>query len=332
MGTARIRLIATGGTIAMSRKKAGFGATLTKRADDLLRSLPRLDGIADVDAVDVLGKPSVAMGLEDLAEIARAVESAAADGRAAVITHGSDTIEETAVGLALTVANERPIVLTAAMRPQESPGADGAANLLAAIRVAASDIACGLEPLLVADDEIHIGRFVRKSHSFRIHAFSSAPLGPVGWVAEDRVRIWLRPSDRLPRLRFGPHAVAVPILEVGPSLEVSVVTAFSKARIGGLVLSLPGAGHVAEAAVPALAGLASRIPVIFASRTGAGETLIGSYGFRGSETDLLRHGLIGAGPLDARKARIALQLLLSDNANIPAVNRFFTTTSAIHPG
>ena len=115
----------------------------------------------------------------------------------------------------------------------------------------------------------------------------------------------------------------MPILEAGPGLETQTVEALAAGAIDGLVVSLPGAGHAAASAVPALAGLAERIPVVFASRTGAGETLRGSYDYPGGEIDLIGRGLIPANALDARKARIMLQLLLSGQADMAQVRAVF---------
>jgi L-asparaginase len=107
-----------------------------------------------------------------------------------------------------------PIVFTAAMRRPDQPRADGPANLLAASRVAISPASRGK-----ADDEIHAGPLIRKAHSFRLHAFSSLPFGPIGYVAEERVRFALAPASRPPRLTYGGGAPVVPILEAGPGLE-----------------------------------------------------------------------------------------------------------------
>lgn len=124
-------------------------------------------------------------------------------------------------------------------------------------------------------------------------------------------------------MTYGGGAPVAPILEAGHNLETQTVEALAAGAIDGLVVSLPGAGHAAAGAVPALAGLAERIPIVFASRTGAGETLRGSYAYPGGEIDLIGRGLIPANALDARKARITLQLLLSDQADLAQVRAVF---------
>ncbi|WP_395664956.1 asparaginase [Methylocella sp.] len=309
----RVLVISTGGTIAMAAASPSQGGALRFGAQALVSAVPQLAETAEIETLDVVAKPSASLTLADQAAIARAAREAATRFDGVVVTHGTDTLEETAFALALLTRVEAPIVLTAAMRRPDQPGADGPANLLAAARVAASRAARGLGVLAVFDDEIHSGPLLRKAHSFRPHAFASLPFGPIGHVAEGRVRVALRPATALPQLAFGAAPARVAILEVGPGFEAAAALALADVS-DGLVLSLPGAGHVAADAAPALGALAARLPVVFASRTGAGETLRASYAYAGGEIDLIARGLIPAGPLDARKARVALQLLLSEGA------------------
>ncbi len=299
------------------------GAVLRFGAGDLVGAVPQLKDLADIEARDVLAKPSAGFTLADIALIAKAAVEAALSFDGVVITHGTDTLEETAFALSVLTQTDAPIVLTAAMRRPDQPGADGPANVLAAARVAASESARGKGPLVVIDDEIHAGALVRKTHSFRIHAFSSLPFGPIGYVAEDRVRFALALAARPPQLRYGGRAAVVPIIEAGPGLEPQTIAALAAGGVDGLVLSLPGAGHVAAEAVPVLEKLAARMPVVFATRTGAGETLRASYGFPGGEIDLIARGLIPAQMLDPRKARIAVLLLLSDGADLAQIRAMF---------
>ncbi|WP_051952831.1 asparaginase [Methylocapsa aurea] len=319
----RLILLSTGGTIAMTAGAGLDGAALKLRAASLAAAVPQLEGLAALEMRDVLAKPSASFTLADIAAIARAAEDAAKTADGVVITHGTDTLEETAFALAMLAQIETPIVLTAAMRRSDQPGADGPANLLAAARVALCPAARGKGVLVVVDDEIHAGPLIRKAHSFRPHAFSSLPFGPIGYVAEERVRFALAPISHLPKLAYGGRAPVTPILEAGPGLEPRTVEALAAGAIDALVLSLPGAGHVAADVAPALGVLAERIPVVFASRTGAGETLRASYGYPGGEMDLIRRGLIPAQALDARKARIALQLLLSEGGDLARIRAVF---------
>lgn len=133
------------------------------------------------------------------------------------------------------------------------------------------------------------------------------------------MRFTLRPEKRLPHMIWGGRESVVPILEVGPGLEPVLVKNLPKCD--ALVLALPGGGHVADT-VPAILE-EMPMPVVFASRTGAGETLSHSYGYAGGEIDLIARGLIPAGPLDARRARVALAIMLSNAATMQDIAAFF---------
>jgi L-asparaginase len=311
----KIALLATGGTVAMtSDDGAGARPTVSGQA------LAAMGGWGEdivVEARQVLQKPSASLTLADVATLAEAIEAAVAEGFAGVVvTHGTDTIEETAFALGLMLSVDAPVVLTGAMRTPDQPGADGPANIATAVRVAASVEARGLGPLVVFGDEIHAGALVRKTHTQRAAAFSSFPFGPIGLIAEGRVRITLRPAPSALTLRpIGPVPV-VPILHAGMDLEPETIEAFLDAPIGGLVLAAAGGGHVSARSADALEKLAIRVPVILASRTGAGAVLTKSYGYDGGEMDLIGRGLIPAGPLRAVQARILLQLLLSNIADV----------------
>ncbi len=316
----RLTVITTGGTIAM-RAAEGEGATLSSQADAVIATAPYLGEIAEITHVDALSMPSASFSWRELAIIARAAEGAA-DADGIVITHGTDTLEETAFALQLTLTHRTPVVLTGAMRRFDQLGADGAANLEAAGLTALSALSRGKGVLVAMDDEIHWGPLIRKAHAFRTHAFSSAPFGPIGWVVERQVRFALTPDIRFPTLPFGDVQAAVPILEAGPGLETGVVESVG-AVADALVLSLPGVGHVSSGAVAALQSLARKIPVVFATRTGGGRTLASAYGFSGSESDLIVRGLIPAGALDARKARILLMVLLSTQGSLQSIDAVF---------
>ena len=318
MAKQQIHLLTTGGTIAMqaSAQGAGLGAPPPFR-EMLERALPDIE----VTVRPVLAKPSAGFTFADIADIARAAQESAGQGAGVVVTHGTDVLEETAFALELLTRSDTPIVVTGAMRLANQPSADGDANLIAACRVAGSGAARGKGVLVVFDDEIHWGPLVRKRHAFRTHAFSSEPFGPLGWVREGAVRFTLAPARRLPHLTWGGGAPAIPVLDVGPAMEASVLE-----RLEGcdaLVLALPGGGHVADSTTTVLERLAAKMPVVFASRTGAGETLTRSYGYAGGEMDLIRRGLVPAGWLDGRKARVALAILLSGGASRADIAAFF---------
>jgi len=315
---AKLSLLTTGGTIAMTAGRGGARLGETPPFAGMLAAA--LPGV-EIAVTPVLARPSAGFSFADIGRIADAARAAARDSNGVVITHGTDVLEETAFALSLLTREETPIVVTGAMRLANQPSADGDANLIAAARTALSAGARGRGVLVVFDDEIHWGPLAKKRHAFRTHAFSSEPFGPLGWVREGDVRFLLTPARALPRLAWGGGAAVVAILEAGPALEPALLEKLD--GVDALVLALPGGGHVNDACVPVLERLAARMPLVFASRTGAGETLGNSYGYAGGEIDLLKRGLIGAGWLDARRARVALALLLSTGASRAEIAAFF---------
>jgi L-asparaginase len=320
----RVAVFSLGGTISMTAQTSG-GATPTLSADDLIAAVP---GLADtgisVDANSFRQLPGASLGFSDLLELAAAMEQLTVDG--VVIIQGTDTIEETAYLLDLVTTGATPVVLTGAMRNASMAGADGPANVLAAIRVAASTETRGLGCLVVFGEEIHAARWVRKTHATSPTAFTSYP-GPIGYVAEDRVRIMTRPGDS-PKIDswHAPVSARTAIATVGLGDDGTVLRAIGD-QVDGLVVAAFGAGHVPMACLEALTDLAKRMPVILATRTGSGPVLRHTYGFPGSESDLLERGLLSAGSLDPIKARILLQLLLMTNADKNQIAKAFSTIS-----
>ena len=308
----RVTLLALGGTIAAPVDAHGRGADLGLDADGLVDAIPALAEVARIEARTFRRTMSATLSLDDVLELAAAIEAeeaAGADG--IVITMGTDTLEEVAFALDLLVGTHVPVVVTGAMRNAGRPGADGPANLLAATRVAAAPHARGLGALVVIDDEIHLARFVRKSHSTAVSTFSSAPLGPVGWVIERRVRIPLAPRARMPRLLPGGSVPSVALIRLSLGDDGRVLDALASLGYAGVVVEVFGAGHVGAALMPRLRSLAAAVPTVFASRTGTGELYRETGAFAGSERDLLDAGMISAGAFDGPKARVLLSLLLA---------------------
>ncbi len=309
---ARVAVVSLGGTIAAERDpNVARGVTATLAASDLVAGTPQIAEVAEVTTVALRQMPSGDLTFEDLAELATLVSSLYDEGiDGVVVTQGTDTLEETAFALDLLVPTSGALVVSGAMRNPTTPGPDGPANLLGAVRVAATAAARDLGALVVLGDEIHAARFVTKAHATRPHAFASPNAGPLGWLVEDRVRLVTRVK---PLVGFTPRpgpAPAVALYRCSLGDDARLIGEIGRLGYDGLVVEGFGGGHVPGRFVAALSELATRVPVLIASRTGAGEVLHDTYGFAGGEIDLAARGLLRVASLDGLKARVALTLAL----------------------
>lgn len=319
-----VAILALGGTIAAAPAMAGKPATMDLNADDLVRALPTLATIAQLRAETVQRVGSADLAFADVLAVAERIRTLVAGGvDGVVVTQGTDTLEESAFLLDRLVEADVPVVVTGAMRHSGAPGADGPTNLLAAVRVAASPSARRVGILVVANDEIHLARFVRKGHATSTATFQSLPLGPVGWIAESRVRMPLVPRrrGRLFRVHGEAGLPQVALIKFSLSDSPRLIELTSADTFQGAVIETYGAGHTSQRALDALAALADRMPTVFASRAGMGEVHQSSCDFPGSELRLLERGLIPAIALDGLKARLLLSLLLAEGADRTAIRR-----------
>jgi L-asparaginase len=305
----KICLITTGGTIA-SKMEPESGHVTASLAGPELRAMLR-DPIGDIDVtIDEFCKVgSYAMDLSlsfSLAQhIARRLQGGF-DG--VVVTHGTDTMEESAFMADLVVDPSRPVVFTGAQHAADEPNPDGPQNLLDSLRLAASDAACGLGAMICFDHEFHAARDVTKSHTSRTDTFLSAEHGKLGDVDGDRIVVHRKP---MLRHTYKANGVVTDIelikLAIGASDRYVRYAAENGAR--AIVLEGFGRGNATPAVAAAAAALVKRgIPIVMTSRCQRGRVKP-IYGNGGGKT-LAEGGVIFAGDLSGQKARILLSVLL----------------------
>jgi len=249
--------------------------------------------------------PSVQLTADAALAVARAACEEAAAGSGVVVTHGTDTLEETAFLCDLLHGGAAPIVFTGAMRPASAPGADGPANLLDAAAAARAPESAGLGTLVCFAGELHAARDVRKIDSTHVAAFGSPRLGPIGHVREGRARLERRLERRAP-LAVTRLDATVHVVTAGLGADATILRAALGAGADGLVAVVLGAGHTPPPFLAALHAAAERVPVVVTVRPERGAILRSTYGFDGAEGDLRAGRLICAGALSPAAARIKL--------------------------
>jgi L-asparaginase len=333
-GRPRVAVASLGGTITMTAASAGAAVRPSLQAADLLRAVPGLDEVAELTATTLRTEPGAWLTPPDVVAVGEWARGRVADGAdGVVVVQGTDTIEETAYLLGLHWDRPEPLVVTGAMRAPTAAGADGPANLLAAAVVAGSAAARDRGALVVLDDDVHAAVRVRKTDSIAMHAFSSAPFGPVGRVHERRVT-FAGPPARWPALPapLPGRDPKVALLETVLGDRGELLGLVTDAGYDGVVLAGFGAGHVSAAMAEVVGAVAPRCPVVLATRTGGGPVLGGTYGFVGSEQDLLARGVLPAGWLDPRKARLLLWALLAAGLDRDEIRATLTARGAAPGG
>ncbi|MDQ2622704.1 MAG: asparaginase [Actinomycetota bacterium] len=315
-----VMVLAAGGTISMTGQS---GASPELDADALLAAIPPTTDLPDLRSETVMNLPSAHLSLADQLEICRRARELARNGTGVVVTHGTDTLEETAMLCDVLHDSDAPIVFTGAIRPASSPGADGPANLLDAISVAASEAAAGMGVLVCFGGEIHHARGARKTDTTSLVAFSSPQTGPLGRVTEGHPTIWSR-TPRNPSL--DPRALSgrVLVIPTGSGDDGTLARAALGTDPDGVIIGTLGAGHLSPPILQLWADAAERIPVVVYSRPERGVILSATYGYRASEQDLRETGVIPAGFLSPQAARMKLLACLGAGLSLKETRRVFS--------
>jgi L-asparaginase len=326
---ARVLVLATGGTIAgQASARAGNAYDAGKvSAADLVAGVPGIDKLAKISAEQISS-----IGSQDMndkvwfalaARIRAAIDNKDADG--IVITHGTDTLEETAFFLQSILATDMPVVLVGSMRPSTAIGADGPANLYEAVAVAASSQSRGRGVLVVLNDVIHGARWVQKTNTTSVDTFRSPDAAPVGYVDTASVR-FLQPAATAekPRLKL-PDAAPLPRVEIiyaHANMDGGPVEDAVRRGAKGIVLAGVGDGNTSKEAIEALAVAAkSGVLVVRSTRVGSG------FVNRNVEVNDDALGFAVSLDLNPQKARVLLQLLIANGATDPkAIQQAFAAT------
>ena len=324
----RIVILATGGTIAGSAAAETGGAYTSAKisVDELLSAVPDIRNLADISGEQVASIGSQDMNEQVWLSLAERCNTLLAqdDVDGLVITHGTDTMEETALFLHLTVHSQKPVILTGAMRPANAHSADGPMNLFEAVATAVCPDSTGRGVMVVTNDTIFGARDVTKSCTTAIHTFQSPNFGPLGHILSHHVEFQRRPQRRhtyesefdttdltsLPK-------VGIVYAHTGGDSALAA-QAFTDAGYDGIVHAGFGNGNFHERVGTVLKAAAAKgIVVVRASRAMSGTVT------EAGEVDDRELGFIAAGLLNPQKARILLQLSLTQTRNTDAIRQLF---------
>jgi L-asparaginase len=309
-----VLVLTTGGTIASLPDPETGAKRPAVSGKELVASVPGLDALADIEVEEVAAESSWNLTPAHMLAVARRAGEALAapDVSGVVVTHGTDTLEETAFLTDLTLRSPGPVVLVGAMRSPDEVSADGPRNLLNAVRVASAPEARGAGAVVAMGDEIHAARWVRKLDAGVVTAFRSPRRGPLGHVTPASIDLpWLPPRgytmdppDELSR--------EVALVSAYPGMREGVIPgALEASGAAGLVVEGSGSGNVPGTAVGGIRTALERgLPVILATRVPGGASGSG-YGSPGGGAALRELGVVAAGPLSAGKARLLLMALLA---------------------
>ena len=312
-----VLVLGTGGTIGSAGDY--WGGNTTRVPIDQLVKVPGIDSVATVESEQFLNVASSAIGPARWLDLTRRIAElfhARKDLRGIVVTHGTDTMEETAYFLDLTVGDARPVVVTGSMRPSNMAGADGPANIMNAVRAAVDTNGRGRGTMVLMDDRLFAARDVTKSNTTRVETFQAPERGPLAIVDPEGVFYLARSTGR-GAAQFDVSAVRdlprVDVIYAYPGADSVAIDAVVAAGAKGIVIAGVGRGGMTGSQSAAVRRAAAQGVVVVAStRTGSGRVPVGTSG-----------NTIGSGDLNPQKARILLMLALSRTSDPAQIRKIF---------
>jgi L-asparaginase len=325
----RVLILATGGTIAgaqASQKEHGYTSGQFK-VEDLISAVPTIKDLAQLSGEQVANIGSQDMNDQVWLKLAKRVNEAlkSPDVDAVVITHGTDTMEETAYFLNLVVKSDKPVVLVGSMRPATAISADGPGNLYNAVAVAADPKAKGRGVLVVVNDEIHAARNVEKMNTTNVDTFKSPERGPQGLVNTGKID-WFEPlkdKRHTASSQFSveklDHLPRVDILYAHANMSPDLIAAAARAGAKGIVIAGVGDGNMTKEALAELQKLAREngLLVIRSTRLPTGIVL------RNGEINDDKEGFVASGEFNPPKSRVLAQLALTETNDPKKVQQIF---------
>ncbi|WP_432724497.1 asparaginase [Staphylococcus equorum] len=318
----KLLLIHTGGTISMSQDETN--KVVTNSDNPISNHKDIIKQYADVTEITPFNVPSPHMNIKYVETLKHIIEDASRNENydGFVITHGTDTLEETAYLLDLTINVSKPITITGAMRSSNEIGSDGLYNFISAIRVASSDNAAGMGVMVVFNDEIHTARNVTKTHTSNTNTFQSPNHGPLGVVTKNSVQFHHKPYEHLV-LNDINHDLNIPLVKAYMGTNNDVLNFYSEHQVDGIIIEGLGQGNLPPTCLEGLEKcLDKKIPVVLVSRSFNG--IVGPiYAYEGGGATLAEKGVVFSNGLNGPKARLKLLVGLSNQLNAKQLKKYF---------
>ena len=303
----KILIITTGGTIAMKYDK-DFGVLPNNELIEMLHSFPQLQDVAPIDVYEFTNLPSPQITPHKMLELSRLVKQKIDDYDGVVITHGTDTLEESAYFLDLILDVQKPVIFTAAMRSGSELGLDGPRNIVGAVRVANDEQSWGKGVLVVMNDEIDCARDVVKTDSGKTDAFNTPAYGLLGIIDPDRV-IYYRDSKIKEKIITDTIEQKVDLIKCVSGMQSHHIDSSIENGAKAIVIEAFGRGNVPKTIIPSLKkAIEKNILIVAVSRTYTGRVLA-EYGYEGGGRYLDKMGVILGSDLKGPKMRLKLMLL-----------------------
>lgn len=321
----KITIVFTGGTIAMGVDPKTGGAVPLLSGEDLMNSMPDLRGIADIEILNFCNKPGPHIQPADVLELGKTIGRLFSENRTdgVIITHGTDTIEETAYELDLLLSGDNPVVVTGAMRNSSMISADGPANIFNAVLTAADGQARGKGVMVAFNNEIHLAREVTKASATQLNAFRSPIFGPIGAIYGRSVQ-FVRSGGLRESIPVEKISAQVELIKFTLGMSTLLLDAVTNSNADGVVIEGAGVCHVSVEVAEAIGRiLKTGKPVVLTSRCYESLVLEDNYAFVGSEKYLRENGAIPAPGLNGPKARIKLILALSQSNDLNTIRDRF---------
>ena len=316
----KILIITTGGTIAM-KHNSPFGVIPNNKFAKQLCSLPQLKEIATIVVYEFSNIPSPFIDPNKMLELAKTVDEKIRNYDGVVITHGTDTLEETAYMLDLILKTNKPVIFTAAMRSNSELGLDGPRNIVGAVRVAGADHSSNRGVLVVMNDEIDSARDVVKTDSSKTDAFVSPSLGLLGVVDPDKI-IFYRKSEEHEKIITDSIEPNIDLIKCCSGMDGRFIESSIQNDAKAIIIEAFGRGNVPRTILPSLGkALSKDILIILVSRTYTGRVLP-EYGYEGGGLFLQKKGVLLGGDLKGPKMRIKLMALFGKYNNVIDVKNY----------